>query len=120
MSCMWSTKLRVPAGALAQLIAGDVPSRGAAPSAAWLNLTGIWPPSGNPGIVSVMGRAAGAAPRWPPRSCAAIGSATSITIDDTMNDRPGCMSFLLEVRVRAHAVDEARRLQPRVSVLRPD
>src|SRR5436189_270442 len=51
---MCRKKLCVPAGAFAQLIAGDVPSPGAAPGAAWLNLTGICPPSGNPGIVKVI------------------------------------------------------------------
>src|SRR5579883_961672 len=60
---MWRKKLCVPAGALAQLIAGDVPSPGATPGAAWLNLTGIRPPSANPGMVSVIaGEAGGALP----------------------------------------------------------
>src|SRR5579862_2229580 len=60
MSCMLRKKLWVPAGALAQLIAGDVPSPTATPGAAWLNLTGIWPPSGNPEMVRVIAGAAGA------------------------------------------------------------
>src|SRR4051812_26966764 len=78
MSCMLRTKLCVPAGTLDQLIAGEVPSPGATPGAAWLNFTGIWPPSGNPAIVIVIGGAAGAAaPRCPPRSCAVADAETS-------------------------------------------
>ena len=61
----------VPAGTLVQVIAGDVPSPGAAPSAAWLNLTGIWPPSGKPAMLIVIGGAAGAGAA--PRCCAARG-----------------------------------------------
>ena len=41
------------------MIAGDVPSPGATPGAAWLNFTGICPPSANPATVSVMGGPAG-------------------------------------------------------------
>jgi hypothetical protein len=47
------------------LISGDV-LRGAAPGAAWLNSTGICPPSANPVIVMVIGGPAGAAPRRVP------------------------------------------------------
>src|SRR5262245_32549098 len=56
---MWRKKLCVPAGALAQFIAGDVPSPAATPGAAWLNLTGIRPPSGNPEMVRVIADEAG-------------------------------------------------------------
>src|SRR5262245_24490764 len=56
---MWRKKLCVPAGVLAHWIAGEVPSPGAAPGAAWLNFTGIWPPSGNPVMVRVIAGAGG-------------------------------------------------------------
>src|SRR5215471_13938419 len=56
---MWRKKLCVPAGALAQFIAGEVPSPAATPGAAWLNLTGIRPPSGNPEMVRVIADEAG-------------------------------------------------------------
>ena len=80
--------------ALDQLIAGEVPSPGAAPGAAWLNFTGIWPPSGNPGMVNVIGGpAGGAAPR--PRSCAAMGMPMSRMIETT-RERPVRMQFLLK------------------------
>src|SRR5512134_2660314 len=70
---MFNTNDCVPAGTFVQLIAGDVPSPGAAPGAAWLNFTGICPPSGNPLTVIVIGGplAAGAAPRC----CADAGRA---------------------------------------------
>src|SRR5262245_8558098 len=70
MSRMLSTNDCVPAGTLVQLNAGDVPSPGAAPGAAWLNFTGMSPPSGNPETVNVIGGLAGAPPRCPPRSWA--------------------------------------------------
>src|SRR6266516_3044693 len=99
MSRMLRTNDCVPAGELAQLIAGEVPSPGATPSAAWLNLTGIAPPSGNPVTVNVIAGppAAGGPPRCP--ACAAI--ATGIAIDrmiiDATNHRPAIMLFLLDV-----------------------
>src|SRR5207249_12096951 len=99
MSCMLRTKDCVPAGTLAQVIAGDVPSPGAAPSAAWLNLTGISPPSGNPVIVIVIGGppAPGAPARCPARCCATSGTAMSETAIDTKNHRPVRMFVLLNV-----------------------
>src|SRR5262245_47176782 len=74
MSCMLSTNDCVPAGAFIHLISGEVPSPGAAPGAAWLNSTGICPPSAKPVIVMVIGGPAGAPPRWP-RSWAERGIA---------------------------------------------
>src|SRR5688572_16263589 len=90
---MLSTKDSVPAGGLAQLIAGEVPSPGAAPSAAWLNFTGISPPSGNAGIVNVMAGplAAGAPPRCPP----AMGIEPRKMIVETRHNRPARILFLL-------------------------
>src|SRR6188508_1054960 len=59
---MFSTNDCVPAGTFVQLMAGDVPSPGAAPGAAWLNFTGISPPSGKPCTVSTIAGAGGVAP----------------------------------------------------------
>src|SRR2546430_5870479 len=99
MSCMLRTNDCVPAGELAQLIAGDVPSPGAAPSAAWLYFTGISPPSGNAAMVNVMAGppAAGAPPRCPPRSCAATEIAMSGMIVETKNHRRVRILSLLDV-----------------------
>src|SRR5688572_1752723 len=72
---MFSTNDCVPAGTFVQLIAGEVPSPGAAPAAAWLNRTGISPPSGKPCTVSTIAGAGGAAP--PAGCCAAAGSASN-------------------------------------------
>src|SRR3569832_114609 len=83
MSCMCSTKLCVPAGVLAHWIAGDVPSPGATPGAAWLNLTGIWPPSGYPAIVSVITGAA------PPAFCATAETVNPSMISPTDVSRMG-------------------------------
>src|SRR5476651_1108826 len=81
MSCMLRKNDCVPAGTLAQLIAGDKPSPVATPGAAWLNFTGTSPPSGNPATVNVIAGAAGAAPRcW-----AAIGIAMNTAIVETTN-----------------------------------
>src|SRR5262249_12232106 len=52
---MLSTNDCVPAGAFAHVIAGERPSPGATPAAAWLNFTGICPPSGKPATVIVIG-----------------------------------------------------------------
>src|SRR6185369_3207212 len=100
MSCMLSTNVCVPAGALVQVIAGDVPSPGAAPSAAWLNFTGNCPPSEKPSTVIVIG-GAGAAPRpapppapRPPRSCAATGRTTQNVTIRTKHNRKKRMLFL--------------------------
>jgi hypothetical protein len=60
MSRMFRTNDCVPGGVFVHDIAGDVPSPGATPGAAWLNLTGICPPSANPETVNVIGGAAGA------------------------------------------------------------
>src|SRR4030095_16451051 len=98
MSCMFSMNVCVPAGGFAQLIAGEVPAPGAAPAAAWLNLTGTCAPSGNPGIVIVKGAgpagvpppAAPRSPRCPPRpprSCAASDKDTIIEINTTPTHR---------------------------------
>src|SRR3954447_13685877 len=76
MSCMFSTNDCVPAGGVVQLIAGDNPSPGATPSAAWLNFTGICPPSLNPETVSVIAGPAGAPPARcpPPPRCPGVGA----------------------------------------------
>src|SRR5476651_2122191 len=74
---------RVPAGTLAQLIAGDNPSPVATPVAAWLNFTGTSPPSGNPETVSVIAGAAGAAPRCPAGCWASTVIAASTAIIET-------------------------------------
>src|SRR5919198_489820 len=84
MSRMLRTNDCVPAGTFVQLIAGEVPSPGAAPGAAWLNFTGISPPSGNAAMVIVMAGPPGAPLRWP-RSCAATGSDISATTIETTN-----------------------------------
>src|SRR4029078_9501825 len=94
MSRRLRTKDCVPAGTLAQLIAGDVPSPGAAPGAAWLNFTGIWPPSGNPVTVNVMAGPARRAARRP-RFWAVRGIALSRTIETT-NQSAVRMLFLLK------------------------
>src|SRR5438552_14675732 len=86
MSRMLRKSDRVPAGTLAQLMAGDNPSPVATPGAAWLNFTGTSPPSGNPATVRVMAGAVGAAPRCPPGAWAARGIATSRAIIETMID----------------------------------
>ena len=70
---MFRTNDCVPAGTFVQLIAGDVPSPGAAPGAAWLKRTGISPPSAKPCTVSTIAGAGGAAPAA--GCCAAAGSA---------------------------------------------
>src|SRR5215207_6984928 len=91
---MVSTKDCVPAGTLAHAIAGDVPSPGAAPGAAWLNFTGISPPSGKPVTVSVIAGpagAAGAAPRWPAGACAVVFAAANRTNRETMMSVVGLM-----------------------------
>ena len=93
---MFSTKDCVPAGTLAHAIAGDVPSPGAAPSAAWLNFTGISPPSGNPVTVSVIAGAAGAPPRWPAGACAINGAATDRMKSETTSQRAADMLCLLD------------------------
>src|SRR5688572_18444179 len=76
---MFSTNDCVPAGTFVQVMAGDVPSPGAAPGAAWLNFTGISPPSGKPCTVRTMAGAGGAAPAAgaAPGCCAAAGSAAT-------------------------------------------
>src|SRR5476649_1167293 len=58
-SCMLRKNDRVPAGTLAQLIAGDSPSPVATPGAAWLNFTGTSAPSANPATVNVIAGAGG-------------------------------------------------------------
>src|SRR5947208_2365017 len=97
MSCMFSMKDCVPAGAFIQLMAGDFPSPGATPSAAWLYFTGICPPSGNPAMVIVIGGpagAAGAAPRCPPGACAASATTADTNgTSKTANDRLTCMGW---------------------------
>src|SRR6185503_6450634 len=76
----------VPAGGFVQLMAGDKPSPVATPGAAWVNFTGMSPPSGNPETVSVIGGAAGAPPpRCPPGCCAASGNEASTVIIDMTN-----------------------------------
>src|SRR5882672_90360 len=98
---MLRTKDCVPAGGLAQVIAGEVPSPGAAPSAAWLNFTGISPPSGNPATVIVMaGLLAGGGPlRWlgpfTVLGFAAMGIPTISVIIDARSIRPFRILFLL-------------------------
>jgi hypothetical protein len=72
-SRMFKTHDWVPGGTFVQVIAGDVPSPGAAPGAAWLKRTGISPPSGKPCTVSTMAGAGGAAPAA--GCCAAAGNA---------------------------------------------
>src|SRR5471032_837912 len=90
MSCMLRKNDCVPAGALAQLIAGDNPSPVATPGAAWLYFTGTSPPSGNPSTVIVItGAAAGAAPRC----CAAIGIAARTATDEATIHVRICMSL---------------------------
>jgi hypothetical protein len=113
MSRMLSTNDCVPAGTFAQLIAGDVPSPGAAPSAAWLYFTGIWPPSGNPATVRVIAGAAGPPARWPPRcpgACAASAAIVDNAIAAIMKHRTRFMlspSFSLRCRGRPSAFAEA-------------
>jgi hypothetical protein len=70
---MFNTNDCVPGGTLVHVMAGDVPSPGAAPGAAWLNFTGISPPSGKPCTVSTIAGAGGAAPAA--GCCAAAGNA---------------------------------------------
>src|SRR5262245_24952282 len=86
---------RVPAGAFAQLIAGDSPSPVATPGAACVNFTGMSPPSGKPATVSVIAGAAGAPPRCPPGLCAAIGAYGSSVIMQITNPSVGLISTLL-------------------------
>src|SRR5688572_14127183 len=86
---MFRTNDCVAAGTLVQLIAGEVPSPGAAPGAAWLKRTGISPPSGKPVTVNTIAGAAGAAAAPPPAAgcCAVTGNAAKIpqtTIARTM------------------------------------
>jgi hypothetical protein len=83
---MLSTNDCVPAGTFDHVMAGDVPSPGATPGAAWLILTGICPPSANPATVIVIGGAAGV----PPRCCAETTLATARTIADAVR-QPECM-----------------------------
>src|SRR5215471_9537584 len=98
-SCMCRKKLCVPAGALAHFIAGDVPSPGATPAAAWLNLTGIWPPSGNPEMVRVMADEAGAGPPLGGPPCADSRTVMESVID---SKRTNCMRLSYrETRSRA-------------------
>ena len=86
MSCMFRKNDWVPAGAFVQLIAGDSPSPVATPGAAWLNFTGISPPSGNPATVSVIGGAAGAAAaRLTARRLRRQGQRRQAAIDVTTN-----------------------------------
>src|SRR5262245_5759740 len=102
---MLSTNDCVPAGVFVQLIAGDVPSPGAAPGAACENFTGICPPSGNPVTVKTMAGAAGAPPRCP-RSWALIGIATSRrTIVKRTNHSLVRMLLLLNGECRENASD---------------
>src|SRR3954469_14167475 len=95
----------VPAGTLAQLIAGDNPSPVATPGAAWLNLTGISAPSANPETVNVIAGAAGGAPRCPAGCWAASGIATVAAIDAATNRILFRILLLLLVRIvrRTHA-----------------
>src|SRR6185503_8228713 len=92
---MFSTKDCVPGGTLPQLIAGEVPSPGAAPGAAWLNLTGICPPSGKPVTVSVIAGGGGAPPRCPPGAWAAAAAAIAITNIETISTRAADIVSLL-------------------------
>src|SRR5690348_7864444 len=78
---MFSTNDCVPAGTFVHVIAGDSPSPGATPGAAWLYFTGIWPPSGNPATVIVIAGAAGA----PPACCIAAAAAAMTTNIDVTN-----------------------------------
>src|SRR4051794_38591019 len=96
MSCMLRKNDCVPAGTLVQVMAGDVPSPGATPSAAWLNRTGMGPPSGNPATVMVIGGAAAAGAA--PRCCAAIGIAMITVKIETTSPRPARMLLLLALR----------------------
>src|SRR5256885_8078111 len=107
---MWRTNDCVPAGTFAQLIAGDVPSPGAAPSAAWLNFTGIWPPSGKPETVKVIAGAAGAPARCPVCARAATGIATDRTLIETTNHCTALMLLLLILN--RTSVDEESLHQP--------
>src|SRR6185436_9335306 len=93
---MLSTKVCVPAGTLAQAIAGDVPSPGAAPGAAWLNFTGMSAPSANPVTVSVIAGAAGAPPRWPAGDCAINGTAMDRMNTENTSQRAADMLCLLD------------------------
>jgi hypothetical protein len=75
---MFNTNDCVPAGTFAHEIAGDVPSPGATPGAAWLNRTGTSAPSANPETVSVIAGGGGVPPRCPPPAggfCVAISAA---------------------------------------------
>src|SRR3954451_7711445 len=92
MSRMLRKKDCVPAGTLAQLMAGDNPSPVATPGAAWLNFTGIDPPSANPSTVIVIGGAAGAPPR-----CCAEATVARHAIVETRNTTRLLMSDLLKV-----------------------
>src|SRR5580765_5342873 len=81
MSCMFSTNDCVPAGTFAHVMAGDRPSPGDTPGAAWLYFRGIWPPSGKPATVIVIAGAAGA----PPGCCVAATAAAKTTSIEVMN-----------------------------------
>src|SRR5580704_3608064 len=95
MSCMLRKNDCVPAGTLVQLIAGDNPSPGATPGAAWLYFTVTSPPSGNPSTVKVIAGAAGAAGAAP-RCCAAVGIVTNSIIDERTNHPLVPMPYLLK------------------------
>src|SRR4051812_28123112 len=84
MSCMFSTNDCVPAGTLVHVIAGETPSPGATPGAAWLYFTGIWPPSENPATVIVIGGGGGVAGA-PPRCCAVTVVHPRATIVEPIN-----------------------------------
>src|SRR5215468_2759624 len=101
MSCMFSTNDCVPAGTFVHAIAGDRPSPGATPGAAWLYFTGIGPPSGNPATVIVIGGAAGA----PPRCCAATTLTARRTNAELTNSCRACMVNLLRTYARLTRCD---------------